>query len=174
MTYPTELRASLEKVVASRPHRLTETYPRLEPREREAILHTFHPDYITDAFREIRVGPNTGDRTPRELADILEAPSILEHECYALDDVLRQEPAARCDVLVVGGGGAGASAALLAQENGADVLLCTKLRFGDANTMMAQGGIQAADKVNDSPALHYLDVMGGGGFTSNPDLVEMM
>ena len=38
------------------------------------------------------------------------------------------------------------SAALLARENGAKVLLATKLRFGDANTMMAQGGIQAADK----------------------------
>lgn len=174
MTYPAEMRASLDKVEASRPRRLTESFPRLDPQEREAILHTFHPDYIADAFREIRVGPNKGDRTPRELADTLEAPSILEHEGYNLDEILRQEPSAFCDVLVIGGGGAGASAALLAQENGADVLLCTKLRFGDANTMMAQGGIQAADKENDSPAIHYLDVMGGGGFTSNPDLVEAL
>lgn len=174
MTYPTELKASLEKVEASRARRLTESYPRLDPQEREAILHTFHPDYIADAFREIRVGPNKGDRTPRELADALEATSILEHDRYALDEILKLEPAARCDVLVIGGGGAGASAALLAQEHGAEVLLCTKLRFGDANTMMAQGGIQAADKENDSPAMHYLDVMGGGGFTSNPDLVEAL
>jgi len=174
MTYPAELRKSLEKVVASRQDRLTETYPRLDSSERETILHTFHPDYIEDAFREIRVGPNKGERTPRELADMLEAPSILEYEGYKLDEILNQEPAAYCDVLVIGGGGAGASAALLAQENGADVLLCTKLRFGDANTMMAQGGIQAADKENDSPVLHYLDVMGGGGFTSHPDLVEAL
>src|SRR5574341_80385 len=174
MTYPTELRASLEKVEASRPRRLTETYPRLDPQERHSIVHTFHPAYIADAFREIRVGPNKGDRTPRELADTLEAPSILEHEGYKLDEILRQEPSASCDVLVIGGGGAGASAALLAQENGAEVLLCTKLRFGDANTMMAQGGIQAADKEDDSPTLHYLDVMGGGGFTSHPDLVEAL
>jgi succinate dehydrogenase / fumarate reductase flavoprotein subunit len=174
MTYPTEMKASIEKVEASRTRRMTETYPRLAPQEREAILHTFHPDYIADAFREIQVGPNKGDRTPRELADALEAPSILERAGYKLDDVLKQEPDARCDVLVIGGGGAGASAALLAQEQGAEVLLCTKLRFGDANTMMAQGGIQAADKENDSPAIHYLDVMGGGGFTSNPDLVEAL
>jgi succinate dehydrogenase / fumarate reductase flavoprotein subunit len=174
MTYPTEMKASIEKLEASRTRRMTETYPRLAPQEREAILHTFHPDYIADAFREIQVGPNKGDRTPRELADALEAPSILERAGYKLDDVLKQEPDARCDVLVIGGGGAGASAALLAQEQGAEVLLCTKLRFGDANTMMAQGGIQAADKENDSPAIHYLDVMGGGGFTSNPDLVEAL
>ena len=79
-----------------------------------------------------------------------------------------------CDVLVIGAGGAGASAALMARASGADVLLATKLRFGDANTMMAQGGIQAADKDNDSPTLHYLDVIGGGGFTNDPDLVEAL
>ena len=52
--------------------------------------------------------------------------------------------------------------------------MCTKLRFGDANTMMAQGGIQAADKPNDSPAMHYIDVMGGGGFTNIPSLVQTL
>ncbi|MFR8333019.1 MAG: hypothetical protein ACLU9S_12205 [Oscillospiraceae bacterium] len=30
-------------------------------------------------------------------------------------------------------------------------MVVTKLRMGDANTMMAEGGIQAADKPNDSP-----------------------
>ena len=174
MSYPAEMRASLERITETRLRRLKETYPRLEPHERETILHIFHPDYIRDAFREIQIGPNKGDRTPRELADVLEAPSILEHEGYDLDSILKQEPAANCEVLVIGGGGAGASAALLAQEHGANVLICTKLRFGDANTMMAQGGIQAADKENDSPPQHYLDVMGGGGFTSHPDLVEAL
>ncbi len=174
MSYPAEMRTSLERVKETRLRRLKEIYPRLEPHERETILHTFHPDYILDAFREIQIGPNKGDRTPRELADVLEAPSILEHEGYDLDGILKQEPAANCDVLVIGGGGAGASAALLAQEHGANALICTKLRFGDANTMMAQGGIQAADKENDSSPQHYLDVMGGGGFTSHPDLVEAL
>jgi succinate dehydrogenase / fumarate reductase flavoprotein subunit len=50
----------------------------------------------------------------------------------------------------------------------------TKLRFGDANTMMAQGGIQAADRPEDSPAIHYLDVIGGGHFTNVPELVEVL
>jgi succinate dehydrogenase / fumarate reductase flavoprotein subunit len=40
--------------------------------------------------------------------------------------------------------------------------------------MMAQGGIQAADKANDSPAIHYLDVMGGGGYTNIPSLVRTL
>ena len=50
------------------------------------------------------------------------------------------------DVLIIGGGGAGASAAIEADEAGAKVMIVTKLRIGDANTMMAEGGIQAADK----------------------------
>jgi succinate dehydrogenase / fumarate reductase flavoprotein subunit len=174
MSYPAEMRESLARVEASRQKRLNEPFPKLDPQERDHILHTFHPDYIADAFREICIGPNKGDRAPFELVNTLEAPSILAHDGYKLDDLSQKEPDASCDVLVIGGGGAGASAALLAQENGADVLICTKLRFGDANTMMAQGGIQAADKDNDSPAIHYLDVMGGGGFVCNPDLVEAL
>jgi len=169
MAYPAELNASIAKIEASRPNRLQESFPRLSPEAREEILRAYHPDYIQDAFRELRLGPNQGDRTPRELADALEGASRIPADF----DIDRQ-PDAACDVLVIGGGGAGASAALLAQESGAHVLLATKLRFGDANTMMAQGGIQAADKENDSPALHYLDVVGGGAYRNDPDLVEAL
>jgi len=167
MAYPPDLRESLAKVEASRERRLAETHPRLSPQAREDVLHGFHPDFIADAFREIRLGPNQGERTPRELADTLEgAPRPLPESVGTADTT--------CDVLVLGGGGAGASAALLAQEAGAAVLLATKLRFGDANTIMAQGGIQAADKPNDTPAMHYLDVLGGGGFTNDPELVDAL
>ncbi|MFR5732300.1 MAG: FAD-dependent oxidoreductase [Clostridium sp.] len=71
------------------------------------------------------------------------------------------------DVLVIGGGGAGASAAIEAHNGGANVMIATKLRIGDANTMMAEGGIQAADKENDSPQRHYLDAFGGGHFAAS-------
>ena len=41
--------------------------------------------------------------------------------------------------------------------------------------MMAEGGIQAASKLEtDSPYYHYLDVMGGGHFTNDPDLVKTL
>jgi len=167
MPYPDSLRGSLAKVEASRSKRLQESHPRLSPDGRQDVLRGFHPDYIGEAFREIRIGPNRGDRAPRELADALEAPA-------RLTGLPPDGPDLACDVLIIGGGGAGASAALLAQENGAEVLLVTKLRFGDANTVMAQGGIQAADKENDSPAMHYLDVIGGGGFSNDPDLVQAL
>ena len=40
--------------------------------------------------------------------------------------------------------------------------------------MMAQGGIQAADQYDDSPVIHYLDVIGGGHFDNKPELVEAL
>lgn len=169
--YTPEMRESIQKVEASRSPRLSERYPSLSPDERQGILKKFHPDYIAAAMRPLLIGPNQGDKTPNELADVLEARPLLSPALGALD---LSQVDLETDVLIIGGGGAGASAALLAQENGADVLLATKLRFGDANTMMAQGGIQAADKENDSPAQHYLDVLGGGGFVNDPDLVEAL
>ena len=75
------------------------------------------------------------------------------------------------DVLIIGGGGAGTAAAIEADNAGAKVLLVTKLRVGDANTMMAEGGIQAADKANDSPERHFLDAFGGGHFDAKKELV---
>jgi succinate dehydrogenase/fumarate reductase flavoprotein subunit len=167
--YTSEMQESLTRVEASRSRRLNERFPALSPDERQSILRKFHPDYIADAMRPLRVGPNKGDKAPNELADLLEARPRIDPSNFDLSQVDLET-----DVLILGGGGAGASAALLAQENGAEVLLATKLRFGDANTMMAQGGIQAADKENDSPQQHYLDVVGGGGFANDPDLVEAL
>ena len=169
MSYPPEMRESLARVEATRPARLHETFPPLSPAEKQDLLQRFHPDYIASAMREIRVGPNRGGRTPLELAALLEAPSRLRGHSLDLSQVDYDT-----DVLIIGGGGAGCSAAILADESGARVLLATKLRLGDANTMMAQGGIQAADKSNDSPMLHYLDVLGGGGYVNDPDLVEAL
>ena len=59
--------------------------------------------------------------------------------------------------------------AKLWDNNGAKTMIVTKLRMGDANTMMAEGGIQAADKPNDSPAQHFLDAYGGGHFADRGD-----
>jgi len=169
MSYPQDMLDSIAKVEATRPARLSQAFPRMSPQERDDVLREFHPDFIPEAMRALRLGVNAGDKTPHEMADVLEGPSHLDPDAFSLG-----EPDLTCDVLVVGGGGAGASAALLAEEKGARVILATKLRFGDANTMMAQGGIQAADKDHDSPAIHYLDVLGGGHFTNVPDLVEAL
>lgn len=169
MSYPESMQESIARVEATRPKRLKETFPRVTLEQKQSLLEAYHPDYRAEGFRELRVGANKGEPVPHELADLLEAQSRINPQLF---DLTRVDYDA--DVLVIGGGGAGTSAALTAQEHGAKVLLATKLRWGDSNTIMAQGGIQAADKENDSPARHYLDVMGGGGFVNIPELVRAL
>jgi succinate dehydrogenase/fumarate reductase flavoprotein subunit len=137
--------------------------------ERDRILQKFHPDYKDTGMRELKVGPNTGERVPDEFADLVEAHPLLAGVQVDLGQVHRS-----ADVLVIGAGGAGAAAALTAQEQGAKVLLVTKLRHGDSNTVMAEGGIQAADKPQDNPVIHFLDVVGGGHFSNDRELVAAL
>jgi succinate dehydrogenase/fumarate reductase flavoprotein subunit len=167
--YTADMRESIERVIATRPARLQETWPMMNPAEKQEVLRRFHPDYIPEGMRELKMGPGKGMRTPHELADLLEGHTLLRNFQLDLDQIDFDT-----DVLIIGAGGAGSAAALLAREQGAKVLMVTKLRHGDANTMMAQGGIQAADKPTDNPVIHYLDVMGGGHFANDPDLVEAL
>jgi succinate dehydrogenase/fumarate reductase flavoprotein subunit len=167
--YTADMRESIERVTATRPARLQETWPMMSPAEKQEVLRKFHPDYIPEGMRELKLGPGEGMRTPHELADLLEGHTLLRNVELDLDQIDFDT-----DVLIIGGGGAGSAAALLAREQGARILMVTKLRHGDANTMMAQGGIQAADKPTDNPVIHYLDVMGGGHFANDPDLVEAL
>ncbi len=169
MYYTREMKDSMKRVDATRGFRMTQDLPLLDPVQKVDLLESYHPDFIEDVFRELKVGPSKGSLTPKEFADLFEARSVVDPETFDLSTIDYD-----VDVLVVGGGGAGAAAALLAQERGAKVLLVTKLRFGDANTIMAQGGIQGADKAVDSPSIHYLDVMGGGRYFNDPDLAEAL
>jgi succinate dehydrogenase/fumarate reductase flavoprotein subunit len=167
--YPPGLQENIATVEAGREQRLKSAFARITPEQKDAILKTYHPDYVEGAMRQIKVGPNQGSFAPNELVDFLEGNSRLNPDKIDLSKVDFD-----VDVLVIGGGGAGASAALLAQEQGTSVLLVTKLRLGDANTVGAQAGTQAADRDEDSPAQHYLDAMGGGSFTNVPELVEAL
>ena len=170
LPYTAEMMESIKKVEAGRAERVNGVEPRrMTADEKTALLEAFHPDYNLDSFEEIKVGPNAGQKAPKELVEILQGESRVKGMNLDLTKVDYD-----VDVLVIGGGGAGSSAAIEANEAGANVMIVTKLRIGDANTMMAEGGIQAADKENDSPAQHYLDVMGGGHFKNVPELVEKL
>jgi succinate dehydrogenase/fumarate reductase flavoprotein subunit len=171
MSYTSELKELIKTVEKTRPERVAlkkrgGEFPMMSLQEREKML-SYHPDYKEEGRRALKVGPSKGYRVAHEFADILEAWSRVNPEQVDLSQVDMET-----DVLVIGGGGAGTSAALLAAQNGAKVIIATKLRHGDANTMMAEGGIQAATKIEkDSPYYHYLDAMGGGHFRGDPDLV---
>ncbi|MBO5938424.1 MAG: FAD-binding protein [Clostridia bacterium] len=171
MSYTQEMLESIKKVEATREARLAQVLAGNHPRrmtaeEKDQVLLENHPDHIKSQFAELSIGPNKGEKVPLELAEILQANPRVNPADIDLSKVDYD-----VDVLIIGGGGAGSAAAIMAHEKGANVMIVTKLRHGDANTMMAEGGIQAADKPNDSPAQHYLDVMGGGHFKNVPELV---
>jgi succinate dehydrogenase/fumarate reductase flavoprotein subunit len=174
MPYTPELKELVKKVERTRPERVDrkrrgEEFKGMSLQEREAILK-YHPDFKQEGRSEILVGPNKGYRIANEMVALLHAKSRIDPDALDLSRVDHET-----DILIIGGGGAGASAALLAQQNGAKVIIATKLRMGDANTMMAEGGIQAASKPEkDSPYYHYLDAMGGGHFKNDPELVETL
>ncbi|HOP06619.1 MAG TPA: FAD-binding protein [candidate division Zixibacteria bacterium] len=174
MPYPEELKQLIKVVESTRAERVerkknNQEVPFMSLDERTDILQ-FHPDVKEEGRRELSVGPNKGYRIAHEMCNLLEAKSRVDPSLVDLSKIDYET-----DILVIGGGGAGTAAALLAQEQGAKVIIATKLRHGDANTMMAEGGIQAATKgYKDSPYYHYLDVMGGGHFKNVPDLVETL
>ena len=161
------IEASKEHVIQGRESRRHKTLPSLPPAERDRLIATYHPDTKADSYRAIRIGPNAGDRTVHELAELLEAES-------PITDGVDLTPQQIVDVLVVGGGGAGCAAALACQEQGADVLLVTKLRLGDSNTVMAQGGMQVAIGNDDSPITHFYDTLRGGHYKNDPKLLRIL
>jgi len=169
--YPDFFEPYIKKVEGTRPARVEkrkkgEEFPFMSLEERQGMLK-YHPDYREEGRREIKIGPSKGYRIAHEFVDLLEARSRVDPDKIDLSRVDHET-----DVLVIGGGGAATIAALIAEENGAQVLMATKLRHGDANTMMAEGGTQAASKTGkDSPYYHYLDVLGGGHFKNDPDIV---
>ena len=133
-----KIQESIRKVEAARAENVKLSPARMSAEEKENLLKTFHPDYRENQFTTLRIGPNKGGKVPLELAALLEGKPRVELSHPHLD-----VPDYDADVLIIGGGGAGCAAAIEANNTGAKVLLVTKLRMGDANTMMAEGGMQA-------------------------------
>ena len=128
--YTEEQLSSLKKVEETRASRFGAEIRRMTAEEKDEVLASYHPDYITSAYTELKVGPNKGQKVLHELQALLEGrPRVLDL------NVDLENPTYDVDVLVIGGGGAGASAAIEAHKNGANTLIVTKLRLGDANTV---------------------------------------
>jgi L-aspartate oxidase len=142
--------------------------PPAEALSREELLAAYHPDHNEDARVVLRVGSNRGMPCHPALACLLEGNALVgDVDLVALDPVVT-------DVLVIGGGGAGTAATLAARSVGADVVLAAKLRVGDSNTVMAEGGIQAAIGEEDSLQRHFDDTLKGGHRAGEPELIAML
>ena len=87
---------------------------------------------------------------------------------------MKKEGILRTDVLVIGCGIAGASAALEAAKSGLKVVLITKnAKFEESNTYYAQGGIVSLGE-NDHPELLKEDIIDTGDGINNPEAVDIL
>jgi succinate dehydrogenase/fumarate reductase flavoprotein subunit len=170
--YTERMRKSIDNVNKTRSKRRDQIIADLTMDQRKEVLDKFHPDYNPKYKRDISWGPNKGDNVPNEVAEILEAYPTIDPDIIDLNQIDYD-----VGVLIIGAGGAGTNAALWAKYSGVpkkEILLVTKLRFGDCNSVMAQGGIQSADRLDDNPHIHYLDAIGGGHFENKPELVKAL
>jgi len=85
------------------------------------------------------------------------------------------------DVVVIGAGGAGYTAAITAHDSGAKVILLEKQPIPGGNTMLAAGGMNAAETrfqkekgIKDSVDLMFEDTMKGGQNLNDPALVKIL
>src|SRR3972149_6840518 len=118
MPYTKELKELIKRVEATRPARVErkkrgEEFPLLSLKERQDRLEKFHPDYRPGSRTEVRVGPNKGYAIQPEMVSLLEARSRINPDLIDLNKVVFET-----DILILGGGGAGTSGALMAQERG--------------------------------------------------------
>ena len=85
------------------------------------------------------------------------------------------------DVIIVGAGGAGMTAAMSAHDGGAKVLLLEKMAVAGGNTVCAEGGMNAcctkyqeAEGIEDSVELFAEDTYVGGHELGDMDLITFM
>ncbi|MCK4642114.1 FAD-binding protein [bacterium] len=170
--YPQDMRNSIKKVEATRKKRAGKILEGMSLKEREEVLNQCHPDFRPGGKRKIGLGLNKGDIAPNEVADLIEAHPLVDPKKINLKKIDHD-----VDLLIIGGGLAGTAAALLANDGGVKtdkIVLVNKLRHGDSNSIMAQGGTQVADAPEDSPPIHYLDAFGGGHFTNKPEVLKAL
>ncbi len=95
---------------------------------------------------------------------------------YLLEADLGRVPALEVEVLVLGSGVAGCSAAIAAAEAGAgSVLVMAKLSPEETATRQAQGGVAAALGEDDSPEKHLADTLAAGaGLCDEPAVRKLV
>ncbi|MDF2892467.1 MAG: flavocytochrome c, partial [Clostridia bacterium] len=88
---------------------------------------------------------------------------------------------AATDIVIIGSGGAGLTAAIEASMDGAKVIVVEKNSFMGGNTNYATGGMNAAGTkyqeakgVQDSAELFYKDTMKGGHDLNDPELLKVL
>lgn len=151
-------------------YQLSATRPlRAEERpDDNALLRHYHPDYDRASQIALSIGVNRNSLCHRKLAELLQSDSL------TTESMLNDAETVNTDLLVIGSGGAGCSAALAAAQHGANVIVATKLRSGDSNTVMAEGGIQASIEPDDTPQRHFDETFNAGHCNGDRKLIAQM
>ncbi len=117
---------------------------------------------VNDAFKK------TGSDKSILVSTEKPAPEVREEEYTA-------------DVIVIGAGGAGLTAAITAAENGSDVIVIEKMPIAGGNTLISGGEyaapenwVQKEEGLEDSKELFFEDVMKGGDNEGDPALVRIL
>ncbi len=93
----------------------------------------------------------------------------------------KEEKTVDTEVVIIGAGGAGMTAAIMLHQAGREFVLLEKMPYAGGNTTKATGGMNAAEThyqkeqgIEDSTALFAADTMKGGHALNDPALVAMM
>jgi L-aspartate oxidase len=98
----------------------------------------------------------------------------MELDRYLAPFQARSLPLYRFDVVVVGSGAAGSTAAMAAASAGGSVALLAKDVLSETNTNYAQGGVAAVLGADDSFEAHVADTLRVGCGLCEPDTVEQV
>lgn len=66
-----EMMESVKKVEATREERMGMEPRRMSAEEKDALLKAFHPDYREEAFEEIKIGPNKGQKANKRVSTLI-------------------------------------------------------------------------------------------------------
>jgi fumarate reductase flavoprotein subunit len=99
----------------------------------------------------------------------------------AKENTAKTDKTVDCDIVIVGAGGAGMTAAINATEQGKKVVVLEMMPYAGGNTTKATGGMNAAEThyqkeqgIDDSVETFIEDTMEGGHQMNNRDLVTVM
>ncbi|MDR3103208.1 MAG: flavocytochrome c [Yokenella regensburgei] len=139
-----------------------------EIRERILTANTPHVDAITGATSQ-------SEAVKKAVAKAM----VKSSKALAAEEGCATDTPKPYDVVVIGSGGAGLSAAIQAHDDGARVLVVEKMPTIGGNTIKASAGMNAAETrfqrvkgIEDSKALFYAETLKGGKNKNNPQLLQ--
>lgn len=108
-------------------------------------------------------------------------PDMLKKIDAASSEKTKEEVTENHDVVVIGAGGAGLTAAIEAKAAGADVIVLEKMPMAGGNTLISgaefacsNNWLQKKEGIEDSVELHMEDTLKGGDYKADKELVRVL